>query len=300
MTTLADPQGAGAATAFSHAPTRRRRRRYGRASILTYVVLVVALLLSAFPIYWTFVAASSTNEVIAQTPPQFLPGGNLMDNLRRVFGFEAVDFQVALANSVIVSTCVTVSVLFFSTLAGFAFAKLRFRGRNALLLFVVATMLIPVQLGVIPLYIMMGWVGWTGELQSVIVPLMVSAFGVFFMRQYIVEAMPDELVEAARVDGASTWGIYRRIVFPIIRPAIAVLGLLVFMQTWNDFLWPLVVLNADQPTVQVAISSLAAGYYTDYSLVLAGTALATLPLLLLFVIAGKQLISGIMQGAVKG
>jgi cellobiose transport system permease protein len=278
----------------------RRAGRLGRAGVLTYVVLGIALVLSAFPIYWTFVAASSTNEVIAQTPPRFLPGGNLMSNLSRVFGFEAVDFRVALANSVIVSTCVTVSVLFFSTLAGFAFAKLRFRGRNALLLFVVATMLLPVQLGVIPLYIMMGWVGWTGKLVAVIVPLLVSAFGVFFMRQYIVEAIPDELIEAARVDGCTTWGIYARVVFPVIRPAVAVLGLLIFMQTWNDFLWPLVVLSADQPTVQVAISSLAAGYYTDYSLVLAGTALATLPLLVLFVVAGKQLVSGIMQGAVKG
>jgi cellobiose transport system permease protein len=283
-------------------PPRRsgRNRRVGRAGVLTYIVLGIALVLSAFPIYWTFVAASSTNEVISQTPPQFLPGGHLMENLRRVFGFEAVDFRVALANSVIVSTCVTVSVLFFSTLAGFAFAKLRFKGRDAMLLFVVATMLLPVQLGVIPLYIMMGWIGWTGKLVAVIVPLLVSAFGVFFMRQFIVEAVPDELIEAARIDGCTTWGIYARVVFPVIRPAVAVLGLLIFMQTWNDFLWPLVVLSSDQPTVQVAISSLAAGYYTDYSLVLAGTALATLPLLVLFVVAGKQLISGIMQGAVKG
>ena len=285
-------------------PDRRRRfrrnQRATRAGVLTYIVLGIALVLSAFPIYWTFVAASSTNEVISQTPPQFLPGGHLMENLRRVFGFEAVDFRVALANSVIVSTCVTVSVLFFSTLAGFAFAKLRFKGRDGLLLFVVATMLLPVQLGVIPLYIMMGWFGWTGKLVAVIVPLLVSAIGVFFMRQFIVEAVPDELIEAARMDGCTTWGIYARVVFPVIRPAVAVLGLLIFMQTWNDFLWPLVVLSSDQPTVQVAISSLAAGYFTDYSLVLAGTALATLPLLVLFVVAGKQLISGIMQGAVKG
>ena len=272
----------------------------GRAGVLTYVVLTVALLLSAFPIYWTFVAASSTNEVIAQTPPQFLPGGHLLENLRRVLEFEAVDFKVALANSIIVSGCVTVSVVFFSTLAGFAFAKLRFRGRDRLLLFVVGTMLLPVQLGVIPLYIMMGWLGWTGNLVAVIVPLLVSAFGVFFMRQYIVEAIPDELIEAARVDGCTTWGIYARVIFPVIRPAVAVLGLLIFMQTWNDFLWPLVVLDTEQPTVQVAINSLASGYYTDYSLVLAGTAMATLPLLVLFVVAGKQLISGIMQGAVKG
>ena len=138
-------------------------------------------------------------------------------------------------------------MVLFSTLAGFAFAKLRFRGRNALLLVIVATMAIPVQLGLIPLYILMVKLGWVGELQAVIVPFLVTGFGVFMMRQYAAQAVSDELIEAARVDGCNTLRIYWNVVLPAVRPAAAVLGLFTFMQTWNDFLWPYSVLNPDQP-----------------------------------------------------
>ena len=138
-------------------------------------------------------------------------------------------------------------MVLFSTLAGFAFAKLRFRGRNVLLLMIIATMAIPVQLGLIPLYILMVKLGWTGELKAVIVPFLVTGFGVFMMRQYAAQAVSDELIEAARVDGCSTLRIYWNVVLPALRPAIAVLGLFTFMQTWNDFLWPYSVLNQDQP-----------------------------------------------------
>lgn len=288
-------------------PVARSRRRAPRgaprgtgASPLTYLVLTATVVLSAFPIYWSFVVASSSNAVIGRIPPAFFPGGELVENVRRVFANETANFAEALLNSAIVSTSVTVSVLLFSSLAGFAFAKLRFRGDNVLLLIVIATMMIPVQLGIIPLYILMGELGWNGTLQAVIVPFMVSAFGVFFMRQYIIEAVPMELIEAARVDGCNTWRIYWNVIVPAIRPAAAVLGLFTFMQTWNDFLWPLVTLNPDTPTVQVSLSALAAGYYQDYSLVLAATALATVPLLVLFILTGRQIIGGIMEGVVKG
>jgi cellobiose transport system permease protein len=191
-------------------------------------------------------------------------------------------------------------VLLFSTLAGFAFAKMRFRGRDAALLLVIGTMMVPTQLGIIPLYILMNTLGLAGRLPAVILPFMVTGFGVFFMRQFISEAVPDELLEAARVDGASTLGTFWHVVVPAVRPALAVLGLFTFMTNWNEFFWPLVVLNPDSPTVQVALSALSTGYYTDYSLVLAGTALATLPMLVLLVLFGRQIIAGIMEGAVKG
>ena len=278
----------------------RRRRPPSLARTLTYVVLTLTLLVSAFPIYWTFVVASSTNDVIADVPPPLVPGGHLMENVRAVFDNDAAAFSKALVNSAIVAGTVSVAVLVFSSLAGFAFAKMRFRGSNVLLLVVVASMSIPVQLGVIPLYVLMGKLGWNGDLKAVIVPFLVSAFGVFFMRQAIMESVPDELLEAGRIDGCGLLRLWARVVVPAVRPAAAVLGLFTFMMTWNDFLWPLVTLTPDDPTVQVSLSTLASGYYQDYSLVLAGTAIATVPLLVLFFVAGRQLIAGIMEGAVKG
>ena len=279
-------------------PRKRRKLTVGQS--ITYVLLILTLLASAFPIYWTFVVASSTNEAIADVPPRLVPGGHLMENVRRVFDNDAANFAKALVNTAIVSTTVAVSVLVLSSLAGFAFAKLRFRGRNVLLLLVVASLSVPTQLGVIPLYILMGKLHWNGHLQAVIVPFLVSAFGVFFMTQYLRQALPMELIDAARVDGASTFRTYRSIVLPIARPATAVLGLLTFVASWNDFFWPLVVLNAENPTVQVAISSLSSGIEVDYALTLTGAVVGTFPILLVFVLFGRQIIGGIMHGAVKG
>jgi cellobiose transport system permease protein len=142
--------------------------------------------------------------------------------------------------------------------------------------------------------------GWTGTLQAVIVPFLVKGFGVFLIRQYAAAAVSDELVEAARVDGCSTWRVYWNVVLPALRPAAAVLGLLTFMETWNEFLWPYIVLDSDTPTVQVSLQILASGYYkTDYVQVFTGTALAIVPLLLVFVAFGRQIIGGIMEGSVK-
>ncbi len=200
----------------------------------------------------------------------------------------------------IVGGVVTVSTVFFSTLAGFAFAKLRFRGRNTLFVFVVATLAVPTQLGIIPLYMAMAEFGWAGELQAVIVPNLVTAIGVFWMRQYTMQVVPYELIEAARVDGCSMIRVYWHVVLPAVRPAAAFLGMFTFMTSWNDFLWPLVVLNAENPTVQLALERLQSGFYVDYSLVLAGTTLATIPILIVFIVLGRQIVAGIMQGAVKG
>ena len=160
-------------------------------------------------------------------------------------------------------------------------------------------MMVPVQLGTVPLYMLMGWLGVGGRLPSVILPFLVSGFGVFLMRQYTMQAVPDELIEAARVDGCSTLRIFWSVVLPAVRPAAAVLGLFTFMQFWNEFLWPYIALDPANPTVQVALSRLSSGYYTDQSLVMAGTFMATLPLLVVLFVFGRQLISGIMEGAVK-
>jgi cellobiose transport system permease protein len=270
-----------------------------RPSPLVYGTLALACLLSAFPIYWMFVIATRTNDAIGSSPPPLLPGGNLGENVRRLLDNADANFGLGLVNSLLVAGSVTLSVVFFSSLAGFAFAKLRFRGRNAMLLAIVGTMMVPVQLGIIPLYMLMVELGWAGRLQAVVFPFLVTGFGVFMMRQYAAEAVPDELIEAARVDGCSTFRIYWNVVLPALRPAAAVLGLFTFMQTWNEFFWPYAVLTQENPTVQLSLAVLSDGYFTDYSQVFAGTVLASLPLLAVFVLFGRQIIGGIMEGALK-
>ena len=269
-----------------------------RPGAVVYGLLAAFVLGSSLPLYWSFLVGSQTKEVMAKQLPPVWPGGHFIENAQRVF--ETVSFWKALGNSLMVSSVAATSVVFFATLAGFAFAKLRFRGRTVLLVFVVATMAIPTQLGVIPLFILLAKLGWTGTVWAAIVPWIVTAFGVFFMRQYLLDAVPDELVEAARIDGCSQIRVFRHVAVPAARPAAAVLWLFTFMSVWTDFFWPLIVLPSEDPTVQIALNQLQSGYYVDYSLVLAGATLATIPLLLLFITTGRQLVAGIMQGAVKG
>lgn len=269
-------------------------------SFWTYLFLSLVILFSAFPLYWMVVIASGTDADLAKIPPQLLPGGQLLNNVNEVFTLKNVYFVQSLGNSFVVSSIVTFSVLFFCSLAGFAFAKLRFAGRNALMVVVVLTLTVPNQLGVVALYILMGELGWNGTLVAVIVPGLVTAFGVFYMRQFILEAVPDELIEAGRIDGATTLRIYWSVVLPAVRPAMAVLGLLTFVATWNDFQWPLITLGGTYyPTSMVALSDLASGNYVLYRRVLAGAFVATIPLLIMLFIGGRQIVRGIMEGAVK-
>lgn len=295
-------------TTFS-LPARRRRpngrrpkyrmRGLWEASPLTYVTLIFSLVLSVLPIYWMIVVATRTNDVVGNVPPPLTPGGNLGTNVGRLFDNPDAYFAKGLVNSAIVSLAVTISTVFFASLAGFAFAKLRFRGKNGLLLTIIATMMIPTQMGIIPLYMIMVKLGWQNHLQAIVVPFLVTGFGVFMMRQYTAQAVPDELIEAARVDGCSTFRIYWNVVLPALRPAAGVLGLFTFMQTWNDFMWPLAVLNPENPTVQLSLNNLGNAYFRDYTLMFAGTTVAVLPLLVVFIVFGRQIIGGIMEGALK-
>jgi cellobiose transport system permease protein len=293
---------AKAAPILVNAPTRAMSRRLRGGGRLTYVGLIVFALASLFPLYWSLVVASHDNSAISAWPPVLLPGGQLWGNLTRLFRADEVNvnFWMALFNSLIVALVITFTVVLFSALAGFAFAKLRFRGRGALMIMIIATMMVPTQLGIIPLYIEMAKLGWTNHLQAVIAPNLVTAFGVFFMRQYLISAVPDELIDAARVDGCHTLRVFWHVILPAVRPAAAVLGFLVFLETWNNFFWPLVVLSSSNPTVQVAVSTLASGYVEDYALVLTGTFVSVLPLFVLFLVLGRKVVGGIMEGAVKG
>ncbi|MFE9010764.1 carbohydrate ABC transporter permease [Streptomyces cyaneofuscatus] len=285
------------------APHRPRRFRMGagqqmKGGPFAYIALAVVGFGSLLPLYWTLVAASRTqDEVLASTPP-FLPGGKLLENVQTAW--EQANLGKAIVNSIIVSSSITAATLFFCTLAGYAFAKMRFRGRGWLMTAVIATLTIPPQLSVVPLFMMMSGLGWGGQLESVIFPTLVSAFGVFFMRQYLIEALPYELVEAAKIDGANNFRIVVSVVLPVARPAMMVLGMLTFVQAWNDFFWPYLALNQQNPTLQVALGQLSASYTPDQSIVMAGALISTLPLLAVFVFFGKKIVGGIMSGAVKG
>lgn len=278
----------------------QKSRRAGSPPRFVYAVLAVVLIASVFPFYWSFLIGSGDSFTLNDPNMSWLPGGNFLKNAQYVMESPSVNFWKAVGNSVIVAVSVSASTVALSTLAGFAFAKLRFKGSGPLLVAVVATMAVPVQLGVVPLYILMQKYGWTGHLPAVIVPALVTAFGVFWMTQYLSQSLPTELIEAARVDGCSMIRTFWHVALPAARPAAAMLGLFTFVSTWNNFFWPFIVLNSRNPTLPMALRLLQAEKFTDYSIVLAGVLLATIPLLLLFIFAGKQLIAGIMQGAVKG
>ena len=292
--------GAGA----GRAAARRRRRQMSegqrRPGWVTYTLLGLVILISVIPLYYAFLLSTSTAGDIARNPiPSPIPQGHFFENVMRVLD-SGIGFWGAIGNSVIVSVLTAVSVVFFSTLAGYSFAKLQFRGRNGLLAFVIGTMAVPTQLGVIPMFIIMSNLGWTGKLVSVIVPGAVTAFGVFWMTQYLSEALPYELIEAARVDGCSMIRTFWHVALPAARPAAAMLALFTFVGSWTNFFWPFIVLGSTNPTLPVALQLLQASYFKDMSLIMAGVVLATLPLLALFAVAGRHLVSGIMAGAVKG
>ncbi|MBD8023121.1 carbohydrate ABC transporter permease [Microbacterium gallinarum] len=289
-------------------PQEAARRRNNRTTKIrgyrpgfwVYAGLGIVILSAVFPYYWSFLIGSGDSSTINDPNMSWIPGGNFIANATSVMNDPAVNFWPALWNSIYSSTLIAAAVVITSTLAGWAFAKLRFRGSKALLVFVVATMAVPMQLGVVPLYILFADLGWTGQIGAIIIPALTSAFGVFWMTQYLQQSVPDELIEAARVDGASMIRTFWVIGVTAARPAAAMLFLFTFVGAWNNFFWPFIVLDRQNPTLPVALSLLQSNYFVDYSVVLAGVLLSTIPLLILFAFAGKQLVSGIMAGAVKG
>jgi cellobiose transport system permease protein len=265
---------------------------------LTYTILTIFAIGSLVPLAWAVIASSHANPRLADTPPPFWFGGELSENWE--MAWERGNLGHAMANTLVVAGTITFTTVLFSTLAGFAFAKLRFRAKNVLMLTIIGTMMVPPQLTVVPLFMYISDLGWTDHLQAVIVPMLVSAFGVFFMRQYLVQALPTELIEAARVDGAHSLRVVWHVVFPAARPAMAVLGMLTFVMAWNEFFWPLIALSQDNPTVQVALTGIGQGYVPNEGAIMAGAVLGTLPLLIALALFGRQIVGGIMHGAIKG
>lgn len=289
------------ATAPVAVPTTRRRHggRLGSVRWYTYVLLAGAVAISAFPLYYMLVVASVGASAITSSPPRLYPGANFAEISQKVF--DTVPFVTSLLNSLFVSLTVAVVSVLLCALAGFAFAKMEFKGRNALFLLVILTMTVPAQLSVIPQYLIISRIGWVDTLQAIIVPGLANAFGIFWMRQHIGSVVTDELIGAARIDGCNSWQIFRRIAFPVVRPAAFVLGLITFTAVWNDFMWPFIALKSPELfTVQIALKQLQANRSIDVALAMGGSFLATLPLLVAFVFVGRRMVAGIMDGAFKG
>ncbi len=298
MTALTRPANTVPATRATVTRRPRRRRGPGAPRVVLYTLLTIGAVISIFPLYWLFVMASNTTSDIYKSPPVFVPGPWLFQNIGEVF--DKINFGGALLNTVIVSVSVTVLVLFFDSLAAFTFAKFDFPLRRTLFTIVLVTFMLPMQLSIIPQFITMTNLGWVGHLQALIVPAAANAFGIFWLRQYILSSVPDELMDAAVIDGAGFFRQWWTVCIPLIRPGLGFLGIFTFIGSWNDYLWPLIVLNdPNHLTLQVAMAQLNTTFANNYSMVMAGALLSVLPLLVVFLIGARQFIGDIAKGAIK-
>ena len=273
-----------------------------RPGWVTYALLTIVFLVSIFPLFAALMYGSSTPVEMAQVSgnlPRWVPSGRLFENFHRILTHPAFSFAGALWNSLLVAAVTAAAQVLTSTLAAFSFAKLRFRGKGGMYTFIIATMAIPAQIGTVPMFILMAHFGWIDSLLSLIIPALVSAFGVFWMTQYLSEALPYELIEAARVDGASMIRTFWSICLPAARPAAATLALFVFVGSWNTYFWPRIMLRTET-TLPLIIPLLNGQFSQDIPAVLAGVFLVSAPLIVAFIFLGRQLVSGVMAGAVKG
>ena len=274
-----------------------RRFRPGRAGI--HVVLATGVLISFFPFYWMVVMATNTTADIYRYPPKLTPGSHLVDNIHRLL--DSIDFFGSMFNTVIVACTTTVLVLFIDSLAAFTFAKYRFPGRNFLFGALLALYMLPTQLALLPQFVIISHIGWAGTLRALVFPQLANAFGIFWMRQYAQGAIPDELIDASRVDGAGFFRQYWQIGLPLLRPGLSFLGIYTFIAVWNDYIWPLIVLvDPNRLTLQVALAQLKTAHATDYSMVMAGALLAVFPLVLVFTIFARGFIADATKGALRG
>ncbi|WP_067622708.1 carbohydrate ABC transporter permease [Alicyclobacillus acidiphilus] len=267
--------------------------------VLLYVFLIVAGIVSIYPIYWIYVASSLTDGQIFHYPPSNLFHGHFISNFKQLSA--SMPVLRDLFNSVFVSGVTTISVVLFSALVGFTFAKYRFWGKSFLFFLVMLTIMIPVQTTLIPLFIIVTKLHWENSYAALIVPFLVNGFGVFFMRQQM-QAFPDELLESARIDGSHELRTFFSIVLPNVLPSLAALGILTFLQQWSNFLWPLIVINAKQMfTVPLMLQQLdQPGDVIHYNMIFAGAAIGLVPLIIIFIALQRYFISGMYSGSLKG
>ncbi|MFJ4974264.1 carbohydrate ABC transporter permease [Streptomyces coeruleorubidus] len=283
-------------TTRSATGTRRLRRPKGMTA---HIFLVLAVLISVFPFVWTIVMATNTTEDIYKSPPKLTFGSHLLENIRHVLN--TIDFFGSMLNTIIVACVTTVLVLFIDSLAAFAFAKFDFPGRKVLFGTLLVFMMLPLQLAVLPQFILMSEIGWVGMLKALALPALANAFGIFWLHQYIQNGVPDELLDAARIDGAGFFRQYWNIALPMIKPALSFLAIYAFVNAWNDYVWPLIVLtDPSHVTLQVELAQLHVGHTTDYSMVMAGVLMAALPLVVVFAVFARGFIAGATEGAVQG
>ncbi len=263
--------------------------------ITVHVALLAGVLVSVFPFYWLIVMASRTNEDIFRQPPVLVPGSHLLQNMETVL--RQIDFFAALLNTVVVAVCGTALVLFFDSLAAFTFAKYEFPGKRTLFAILLSTFVFPAQLTLVPLFVTMAQFGWVGSFKALIIPGAASAFGTFWMRQYAQNSLPDELLDAGRIDGAGFFRLYWTVAVPFFRPALAFLGIFTFIALWNEYIWPLIILiNPEKVTLQVALAELNIQYQADYAVIMAGALMSVVPLIGVFLLGARYLIRGFTSG----
>lgn len=273
-------------------------KRFKPENLLVYTILLGTSLLSIFPFYWMLVMATQPSAAYNSIPPTLIPGGMLVENFQKVLN--TIPFFQAMWNTILLCTIVTLIVLLISSLSGFAFAKFHFPGKNILFISILLTMVIPPQLGLIPQYYLVSQLGWLDTLLGAGILFLLNPLGIFLMRQYISKSVPDELIEAAKLDGCSNFRIYWSIVLPIIKPAFATLGIIVFTLVWGEFLWQFTVLrDPSSYTLQVALASLNNAFRVDFGMLLSGVFWATVPLIVIFLIFNRWFISSVTEGSIK-
>ena len=266
--------------------------------VLLYAALLLGALLSMLPLFWMVSASLMPAGDANSFPPHLLPRRITFEHYRSIF--TRLDMGRYLVNSAIVATTVTIVSLLINAMAGYAFAKLRFRGRDRTFRLLATGLVVPVQVAMLPLFLLMKQMGLINTYWGVIIPSLASIFGIFLIRQYAL-AFPDELLDAARIDGAGELRIYFSIVLPTIAPVLATLAIWTFLTTWNDFMWPLIVLSDENRyTLPVALANLVGEHVQDTELMMAGSVVTTLPVLLVFLFLQRYYVQGVMAGSVKG
>ncbi len=266
--------------------------------IILYAVLLFIALIMIFPFYDMFVMSTRTTKEIFTFPPLLTFGSNTAINFRNMN--KMVDFLLAFRNSMLVTCLYVTLVLLFCSMGGYAFAVYNFPGRNILFAILLGTMMVPVTAGIIPWYIMMSKFHWVNTFRALIIPNCANAFGIYWIRQYCKNNVPVSLVEAARIDGCSEWTIFFRIIAPILTPAYASLGIMNFVNVWNDFMQPMMILKSPKlQTLPLMLRTMVSDRGTDYGAMMLASTCAVLPLLVAFLCASKYFMDGLTAGAVK-
>jgi multiple sugar transport system permease protein len=265
---------------------------------MAYCVVGVGALIMLAPFYFMFVFATHSRTDIFSLPPPTFFGEHFLSNLKILT--DRLPFWRNLGWSVYVAVMATVLTLFFCSMAGYAFAMFEFRFKKTWFALVISTMLLPSFMNMIPTFMIMDLLGWIDQPRALYIPGAASAFGIFLMRQFVASSVPKDIIEAARMDGCGEFSIYLYVALPLLKPALGTLGLVTFTASWNNFIGPLIVMRSpDMYTLPLALRSLQSPVDTEWGALMAGSAIATIPLLIIFILTSKQLISGLTAGAVK-